>query len=148
MTMTDAKTAAMAAWQAFASRDPDQIRAAFTQDAAWIAPPDNATALALGMSADDLRTVDGIVRVTTQEFRKLFPDGADFEFTKVVADGDTVVFEQRMRARTVNGRSYDNRYCFVFEMQDGKVKVIREYMDTHAGHRMIFGDETARKLVS
>jgi ketosteroid isomerase-like protein len=146
--MTDAKAAAVAAWQAFATRDPERIRQVFTEDATWIAPPENATALALGMSADDLTTVDGIVRLMTREFRKLFPDGADFEFTKVLADGDTVVFEQRMRATTVGGRSYDNRYCWVFEMQDGKVKVIREYMDTHGGHRMIFAGEPPRKLVA
>lgn len=146
--MTDTRAAAMAVWQAFGSRDPEQIRAVLTEDAQWIAPPDNATAVALGSSAEDILTVDGIIHFLTVEFRKLFPDGADFQFTKVVVEGSTAVFEQRMRAKTANGRDYDNRYCWVFEMEGTRVRRMREYMDTHNGYRMIFGDEPARKLVA
>lgn len=36
----------------------------------------------------------------------------------------------------------------LFEMQDGRVRVMREYMDTHKGYRMIFGDEPAREIVA
>ena len=28
------------------------------------------------------------------------------------------------------GKRYDNDYCFVFRMQDGKIVEVREYMDT------------------
>ena len=144
----DTKSAAMAVWAAFGSRDEARIRAVLTPDATWIAPSGNATAVASGASAESLATVDGMVSFLTQDFRRLFPDGAQFEFTKVVAEGDTVVFEQRMQATTINGRTYDNRYCWVFEMQDGKAKTIREYMDTLGGQRMIFGDEPPRKLAA
>ncbi|MFF1609017.1 hypothetical protein ACFVYA_14660 [Amycolatopsis sp. NPDC058278] len=33
------------AWKAFASHDADRIPAVFTEDAEWLAPPGNATAL-------------------------------------------------------------------------------------------------------
>ncbi|MFE9068459.1 hypothetical protein [Streptomyces violaceusniger] len=35
------------AWKAFASHDADQISAVLTEDAEWLAPPGNATAVAL-----------------------------------------------------------------------------------------------------
>jgi uncharacterized protein len=35
------------AWRAFATREPDRVRAVFTPDAEWLAPAGNATALAL-----------------------------------------------------------------------------------------------------
>jgi len=141
------KEAAVGVWKAFASRDPETIRAVLTEDAAWIAPADNATQMALGLPSDMLESRDGIVAFLVDHFRRLFPHGAQFEFTKVIAEGDTVVFEQRMRASTINGRDYDNRYCWIFEMDGVRVRRIREYMDTLGGSRMIFGDEAPHALV-
>ena len=48
---TDPKTVVIQAWQAFASRDPDRIAALLHEDAEWIAPQGNATAVALGTPA-------------------------------------------------------------------------------------------------
>jgi ketosteroid isomerase-like protein len=144
---TSARDAAAQAWKAFASRDPEVIRAALTEDATWTAPARNATQVALGLPIDLLDSREGIILFLVSHFRKLFPHGAEFEFTKIIAEGDVVVFEQRMRATTINGRQYDNRYCWVFEMEGARVRRIREYMDTFGGYRMIFGDETPRSLV-
>jgi ketosteroid isomerase-like protein len=142
------KELAAGVWKAFASRDPAAIRDVLTEDATWVAPAGNATQVALGLPADMLETREGIIAFLTGHFRKLFPQGAQFEFTRVVADGDTVVFEQRMRGSTVNGRDYDNRYCWIFEMDGARVRRIHEYMDTLGGQKMIFGDETPRALVA
>jgi uncharacterized protein len=141
------KESAAGAWRAFASRNPKAIQAVLTEDATWIAPAHNATQVALGLPVDMLESRDGITAFLADHFRRLFPQGAQFEFTKVIAEGDTVVFEQRMTASTINGRTYDNRYCWVFEMNGARVRRIREYMDTFGGYRMIFGDETPRPLV-
>jgi ketosteroid isomerase-like protein len=141
------KESAAGVWKAFASRNPETIRAVLTEDATWMAPQRNATQVALGLAADMLESREGIIAFLVDHFRRLFPQGAKFEFTKVIAEGDTVVFEQRMSAATINGRSYDNRYCWIFEMDGSRVRRIREYMDTFGGYRMIFGDETPRSLV-
>lgn len=138
--MPDARNDALAVWAAFGSRDEARIRSVLTDDVAWYAPPRNATQVAAGMTVDALESREGIVDFLTRRFRDVFPDGAKFEFTNILADGATVVFEQRMRGRTCTGRDYDNRYCWIFEMAGPRVRVIREYMDTLAGHRMFFGD--------
>lgn len=57
-----------------------------------------------------------------------------------IADGDSVIFELRMRATLANGRPYDNEYCFIFELVGERVRRIREYIDTKEGHAQIFGD--------
>ena len=142
--INDTKQAALAAWSAFGSRDADKIRAVLTEDVCWTAPARNATQVALGLPADMLETRDGIVAFLTRHFRRLFPAGAQFDITKAVAEGDTVVFEQRMIARTVNGRAYDNRYCWVLEMEGARIRRIREYMDTYGGYRMIFNNNAPR----
>ena len=30
----------------------------------------------------------------------------------------------------LNGKTYDNRYCWVVDIKDGQIFAIREYMDT------------------
>jgi len=37
------------------------------------------------------------------------------------------------------GKPYDNDYCFVFELREGRIARMREYMDTRKGHAAIFG---------
>ncbi len=47
-----------------------------------------------------------------------------------VAEGDTVVVQARGKARTRTGKPYNNSYCQIFRLSDGKVKEIIEYLDT------------------
>jgi uncharacterized protein len=145
--MSNAREAALNVWKAFASRDPEKIRAAFTPDARWVAPPGNATAIAAGRDAESLLTVDGIIAFITGVYNRLFPEGASIEFMTIVGEGDIAVIEQKYRARVANGRMYENRYCWVFVARDGKICEMREYMDTHGGFAGIFGDEAPRSLV-
>lgn len=51
-----------------------------------------------------------------------------------------------MRASLANGRPYDITYVFVFKLENGRIKVMREYMDTLNAERMIFGEERAHAL--
>jgi len=56
----------------------------------------------------------------------------------VVADGDQVVVEALGEARTQDGRDYNNSYCIMLKLRDGKIAEIREYMDTELT-KTIFG---------
>ena len=49
---------------------------------------------------------------------------------RFIADDNYVVVEARGKATTKAGRSYNNKYCLVFRMEDGKIKEVTEYMDT------------------
>jgi ketosteroid isomerase-like protein len=73
------------------------------------------------------------VRFLTSEFRTVFVSDVRIDLRGVYADGDTVIVEERMRATLANGGHYDNDYCFIFEMQDGRIRRVREYMDTKRG---------------
>lgn len=125
------------AWRTFAGRDPEQIAAVFTQDAEWLAPPGNATARAIG-GPSHMVGREALTHFLAIEFRKFFVEVA-IEFRGVYADGERVVVEEHMTATLADGRPYANDYCFVFELQDGLIRRVREYMDTLAGERMIFG---------
>jgi hypothetical protein len=120
------------AWGEFATRDPERVRAVFTPDAEWLAPARNATALALD-GTHHLVGRERIVRFLTSEFGTVFVADVTIDFRGVYADGDTVIVEERMRATLANGGHYDNDYCFIFEMEDGRIRRVREYMDTQRG---------------
>ena len=47
-----------------------------------------------------------------------------------IADGDRVVMLSTGRSRTKFGKDYNNSYCHVFRIRDGKVCEVSEYCDT------------------
>jgi uncharacterized protein len=49
---------------------------------------------------------------------------------RFIAEDNYVVVETRGKATTKSGRPYNNKYCWVFRIEDGKVKEVTEYMDT------------------
>lgn len=126
------------AWKAIATRDPAQIAAVFTEDAEWRAPEGNATAKALEHTHEMLGRA-AIVRFLSTEMHRLFVKDIVVTFTNLLADGPVVVLEQRLQATLASGRAYDNEYCFIIELQNGRIHRVREYMDTQRGFKCIFG---------
>ena len=49
---------------------------------------------------------------------------------RFIAEGDFVVVEARGNNTTKDGRPYNNSYCFVIRLGDGKLQEMIEYMDT------------------
>lgn len=48
----------------------------------------------------------------------------------IVAENDYVVAQSRGHAETTEGRPYNNTYCHVFRISNGKIREVTEYMDT------------------
>ncbi len=49
---------------------------------------------------------------------------------RLIAEGDYVVAQTSGRAETTGGRPYNNSYCWVIRISDGKIAEVNEYMDT------------------
>lgn len=135
--MTNPRDVVLNAWKTFSSRDAGRIAALFTDDAEWIAPKGNATAIALDHT-DHMVGPHEIARFIAQEMHKMFSD-IDIAFRGVYADGDVVIVEERMRATLPDGKPYENDYCFVFTVAGDRIRQVREYMDTRKGWLMVFG---------
>jgi ketosteroid isomerase-like protein len=126
------------AWKAFASRDAQRIGAFFTENAEWIAPKGNATAVAMNHT-NHMIGREAIAKFIAEEVPKLFVADVSIDFRGFYSDGQTVIVEERMQATLANGRKYDNDYCFIFELVGEKISKVREYMDTQRGKECIFG---------
>ena len=48
----------------------------------------------------------------------------------LIADQDCVCVQARGLGRAKNGRRYDNDYCYVFRLADGRITHVYEYLDT------------------
>ena len=82
------------------------------------------------------------ILATISAFKALMPEGLTAEILSVTAEGDRVVVEFEGKARTVQGKDYNNQYCMVFSMEDGRIKQVNEYFCT------ILADEVLWPLVA
>ena len=65
--------------------------------------------------------------------RPLFSQFADAyrnTATRIIAEDDHVVVECQGQVTTKSGKPYNQRYCYVCRMADGKVRELTEYLDT------------------
>ena len=79
-------------------------------------------------------------------FRSFFaqrPRTVAFNF---IAEGDYVVVEARGDNVTKAGLRYDNQYCMVWRIENGKIKEIKEYCDSTLVERVLgpFPEERKR----
>ena len=55
----------------------------------------------------------------------------------VVAEGEFVVVQSRGQATTRNGEAYDNTYCHIFRLRNGRIVAVTEYLDTELATRVL-----------
>ncbi len=70
------------------------------------------------------------------------PDSIELEVTSMIAEGDRVVMQWTTHARTRAGRSYENGCIGVFTIEAGKIRAVREYMDTLYAYERTFAAGT------
>jgi ketosteroid isomerase-like protein len=79
------------------------------------------------------RTYDGKRCVLTELFdalRSRIGDKITTTAHRFIAEDDLVVVEARGSNTTKAGIPYNNSYCFIFRISDGKLKEVTEYLDT------------------
>ncbi len=74
---------------------------------------------------------------------KVFPRGLKFSVERIVAEGDWVCLEMRSRGEHVSGRTYANHYTYWFELKNGKITQLREWLDTLHGNDVLCGQREA-----
>ncbi|MGH7916324.1 MAG: nuclear transport factor 2 family protein [Candidatus Binataceae bacterium] len=55
----------------------------------------------------------------------------------VTAEGDRVAVEAESMAKLRNGRTYNNKYHFLFIVRNGKIQEVKEYMDTMHANQVL-----------
>ena len=101
--------------QAWSRLDPEELVGFFTEDGTYHNMPTRPVS-----GRENLKAfITGFLRGWTS---------TEWDVVTLVANGDVVIAE-RLDRSVVGGKLVDLPCCGVFEMQDGKIKVWRDYFD-------------------
>ena len=119
--------------EAICAGDHERAFAAFAEDASWKTPPSMPwPSLFEGRQA----IFDGYFAVD----KGLFTTGMssyDLETTNILSAGGHVVVEMVHRSEGLNGKRYETEHCLVFEVREGLIQAVREYIDSHYLHEQM-----------
>lgn len=106
--------------------------AAFADDITWWVPPSSPL-------AGTYRGRDAVLGLFAQG-TGLYDPSVPLSPTVegMLAEGDRVAAEVVITGRTAKGKDYRNHYHFLFEIRDGKIRGVKEYVDTLYSQRMLF----------
>ena len=113
-------------WQDLIGGKVEAALANMSDEVSWLIPGNVPNVSGLKRGKEEVRKfVSGIGQA--------FPQGLQTEIRKthVAGAGDAVIVELTNRGKAFNGKDYENEYCFVFELEGGKIRRIREYVDMH-----------------
>lgn len=105
----------------------DEVAQLFHEDAYWHVMATGVVGDGRTQGRDQIfETIGGVVSMFDQ-------DSMDMTVTNIIGgpDSDYVASEHTLRARFQDGTPYENNYAFIWEVRDGKVAGVREYMDSY-----------------
>lgn len=108
------------------AEDLEGVRTLLTEDAAWLPQARDMP------GAGEYRGRDVIVDQFLKPIRGLFAPGSPRNrILSIASNADLVLVETHGTGHLGDGRPYDNRYAWAFEVRAGKVAMIREYLDSY-----------------
>ncbi len=121
------------AFEAMGRSDIGPLYALITDDVAWIIEGQTRFS----------RRFEGKETVKRDLLGPLFEAFATpyrFTIDEIIAEGERVVVLGRGEVRTKWGKDYNNSYCFVLRLEEGRLVELREYLDT-ALVEQVFGSQ-------
>ena len=126
MTTTETRATVEQLYEALKTGKRDAVAALLTDDCTWVPPASAPLAVVTGGAAIAAELGGNVVR-TMFDLSKPF----GLEVRRIIADGDFAVVQQRLTATAkATGRAYDNQYCWIYTVRDGKISHMEEYADT------------------
>ena len=123
MTGADSKAVVERYFEAMRSGDsglPDLL----ADDVTWWVPE----ASPLGGTHAGKDAVLALMASGTELFDPAVP--LDMTIESIIAEGERVAVQLVIDARTAKSEPYHNHYHFAFEVRDGRIGAVREYVDT------------------
>lgn len=106
-----------------AARDRALFTASLAEDVTW-------TVMGQYSWSRTFRGKDAVLNDLLGHVRSQLVDRGRTVAHRLIAEGDYVVVEAKGDNLTRSGMRYDNDYCLVYRLEDGKIKEIREYCDS------------------
>ena len=129
--MSDNKQLVRTAFEALGRSDAGPLYELMRDDFAWIIEGRSRFSRSYqGKQAVKRELLDVLFQAFATPYR--------FTIDQIIAEGDTVVVRGRGEVKTKAGHDYNNSYCFVLRLEEGRLVELREYLDTALVER-VFG---------
>lgn len=80
-----------------------------------------------------------VVEILSKVFdKRIVGSAVAMTIENLIAEGEYVVEQATGKARTVDGKDYNNTYCRVWRIVDGKIKSLNECMDTELARECLW----------
>jgi uncharacterized protein len=108
-------------WTAWCAGDLETALRAMDENITWTIPGNR--------DVSGRREGKDAMRRLFAEVHAMFSGGLQVDFHELHTTGDSVLAEMTIKGTAVNGRLYENAYCIVFEIAQGKIQHGRVYVD-------------------
>jgi uncharacterized protein len=102
----------------------------------------NWTVMGTHPLAGNYHTKADFLTHTFARLDKILREGVVLRVTNILVDGDSAAVEMESLSTALNGKPFDNRYCWVTRFSDGTIVEVRAYLDSALVQRVI--DENER----
>ena len=116
---------------AIANSDADKLLGTLADDVTW-------TFFGSHRFAGTFKGKDELMNGLFAVIGDVLEDGIKLHVSSIVADGSRVIVEGKGQARSKAGLDYNNDYCLAFDVEAGKIRHVREYLDSELVTR-VFG---------
>ena len=117
---------------ALASGNVDVLDSTLADDATWWLPGSLPVS---GTHQGKKGIFEGFIKKAAPFFQ---PNSLSIQVRNTVAEGDFVTVEWIARGKSAKGKPYENYYNVMFEVKNGKVQTVREYVDTLYAKEVLF----------
>jgi ketosteroid isomerase-like protein len=74
---------------------------------------------------------------------KILKEGVLLRVTNILVEGDRAAVEMESLSTALNGKPFDNRYCWVVHFSEGTIVKVRAYLDSALVQRLIEENESS-----
>jgi uncharacterized protein len=101
----------------------------------------NWTVMGTHPLAGNYRTKSSFLAHTFARLNKILKEGVVLRVTDVLVDGDSAAVEMESLSTALNGKPFDNRYCWIVHFSEGTIVEVRAYLDSALVQRLIDENE-------
>ena len=93
--------------------------------------------------AGTYHTKENFLAHTFARLDKLLKEGVVLRVSNLLVDGDTAAVELESLSTALNGKPFDNRYCWIARFSNGTIVEVRAYLDSALVEQLIDENERA-----
>jgi ketosteroid isomerase-like protein len=101
----------------------------------------NWTVMGTHPLAGNYHTKSSFLAHTFARLNKILKEGVVLRVTNILVDGDSAVVEMESLSTALNGKPFDNRYCWIVRFSNGTIVEVRAYLDSALVQRLIAENE-------